>query len=98
MARILSIAGDSDYLARCNRVLACSGHVVRGISRRAQIAAALAEGGFDLVIIWDDLPAGYAEALRAEITALAPQLPVLLPAGVPVSELAGSLGQLPRAA
>ena len=98
MARILSIAGDSAYLEQCNRLLACSGHVVRGVSRKALIPAAVAEGGFDVVIIWDDLPAGYAAGLRAEIARLMPNARVLLSAGVPVSELADSLGGRPKAA
>ena len=65
--RILSICGDPVAQARYTDLLQGLGHVACGIGKRNSVRNALNESEFDAVVIWDDLPAGYARSLAGEI-------------------------------
>jgi CheY-like chemotaxis protein len=91
MPRILSVAADHETLAACNRMLSPLNHEVHGAASRKAALLALRSGAFDLVVLWEGLPAGYADGLQAELGAVRPDIPVLRASGTDPQELAAEV-------
>lgn len=75
--RILSVGPDADVLASHNRRLTEAGHVVRGVTRRSDVLQAARFMTFDLVLLCDSFPPGYADELVRELVRAKPGLRVV---------------------
>jgi hypothetical protein len=69
MSKVLTIACNVRRLAEVNSLLRARGHVVRGADTRSTMRHLLSLEPFQQVIVIDELPPTYAEALRTELRA-----------------------------
>ncbi len=67
MLRILSIGLEPVLLAERNRVLVEQGFVVRGAATRTDVVRIANSEPFDVVLIYDQIPQGYAEDLTNQL-------------------------------
>src|ERR1700750_115377 len=69
MSKVLTIACSIRRLAEVNACLRARGHVVRGAGSRSIMRHLLSLEPFQLVLVLDELPTTFAEALRSELHA-----------------------------
>ena len=101
MSKVLTVACNIRRLAEVNALLRARGHVVRGAESRSAMRHLLALEPFQQVLVLDDLPPMFAEALRAELHA-GRRIPRILHAETlsveEIPELLSNSGVLPVAA
>jgi len=89
MARILSVGSDRDILARRNRALAQLGHNVCGAVTRMDAMTAAKSQRFDIALVCNTVPQGYASVFAEELQALMPRTAVIcIPDGEPEINIA----------
>lgn len=77
MAAILSVGPDRELLAVRNRALAQLGYDVRGAATRVDALTAARSNRFDVALLCNTFPEGYAAEFARELASLMPTTPVL---------------------
>lgn len=77
MARILSVGPDREILADRNRALAQRGHYVHSAATRTDAVVAAVTQPFDVALVCNSFPKGYASAFARDLQALMPRSAVV---------------------
>lgn len=87
MAKVLAVASDIKRLSDVNNLLRAHGHVVRGADCRSTMRHLLSAEPFQCIVVLENLPPTFADALREELRAGRRSPRVIWAEGVEVNEI-----------